>query len=315
MNSCSRILLLSLTLCLTDSASLWAQKTLAEGISDLASQISARAVQKKKIAVLPFRELDGRATVLGTYLAEELITDLFNLGGPEIVERAMVDRLLGEIKLGQTGLVDPETAKKIGKLSGVDAVVTGTITDLKSYIAINCRLIDTQTGTIFAAAKINIVQDDSLRTVLGSLLGKERPAGEDSSKQEGATEKGKPRELPTLETESYRLTVESVRRVGDTVILQIRAEAVLGRSVEFNAGGWYLLDENGDRWDDRDAHIRQRQGETFYRSVELLSGTSVRGELTFAATAGSSGRRFTLAAREYKPNYGREIVIRGLQAQ
>src|SRR5215216_1403721 len=263
MKSRSRILLLGLTLCLVDSASLWAQKTLSEGISDLAVQISAKAtqVQKKKIAVLPFHELDGRTTVLGAYLAEELITDLFNQGGREIVERAMVDRLLGEIKLGQTGLVDPETAKKIGKLSGVDAVVTGTITDLKSYIAINCRLIDTQTGTIFAAAKINVVQDDSLRAVLGSLLGKERPPGEDSGKQEGVTGKGatgqeKSRALPKLETESYRLIVESVRRVGETVTLQMQVEAVLGGSVEFNAGGWYLLDENGDRWDDRNAHIR-----------------------------------------------------------
>jgi TolB-like protein len=307
---------------LADSVSLRAQKTLAEGISDLASQISAKAtqVQKKKIAVLPFHELDGRATILGTYLAEELITDLFNIGGLEIVERAMVDKLLGEIKLGQTGLVDPETAKKIGKLSGVDAVVTGTITDLKSYVAINCRLIDTQTGTIFAAAKISVVQDDSLRSVLGSLLGKDKPSGEDSGKQEGAvgkdeTGQGKSLALPTLETESYRLVVDSVRRTGNTATLRLHLEAVSDRSVEFNAGGWYLLDENGDRWEDPNDHIRQRQGETFYNPVKLLSGTKVRGELTLTAAAGSNGRRFTLVAREFLPNYGREMIIRGLQAQ
>ncbi len=232
----------------------------------------------------------------------------------------MVDKLLGEIKLGQTGLVDPDTAKKIGKLSGVDAVVTGSITDLKSYIAINCRLIDTQTGTIFAAAKVNIVQDDTLRAVLGSLLGKERPPGEDSGKQEGTTGKGatgkeKSRALPMLETESYRLIVESVRRVGETVTLQIRAEAVLEKSVEFNAGNWYLLDENGDRWDEPNAILRQRQGETFYNVVKLLPGTKVRGKLTFTAAAGSDGRRFTLAAQEFQPTYGREIIIRGLQAE
>jgi hypothetical protein len=53
------------------------------------------------IAVIPFRQLDGRATVLGTYLAEELITNLFNTGNLEIVERTMLDKILS--KFHQSG--------------------------------------------------------------------------------------------------------------------------------------------------------------------------------------------------------------------
>jgi len=116
-----------------------AQKFLSEGIKDLATQIATSSAkeQKRKIAVLPFRELDGRPTVLGTYISEELVTDLFTIGGLDIVERSMLDRILGEIKLGQTGLIDAETATKVGKIAGVDAIVTGTITDLQSYVALN----------------------------------------------------------------------------------------------------------------------------------------------------------------------------------
>lgn len=148
------------------------QKILPEGVKDLATQIAASASKqnKQKIAVLPFRDLDGKTTILGTYISEELVTDLFAIGGLEIVERAMLDRLIGELKLGQTGIIDPETAKKVGRVAGVDAIVTGSITDLQSYVALNCRLIDTQTGHIFGAAQTRIVKDDDVRKIMGATL-------------------------------------------------------------------------------------------------------------------------------------------------
>lgn len=149
-----------------------AQKILPEGIKDLATQIATNVAkeQKHKIAVLPFRELDGRATVLGSYISEELVTDLFMLGGLDIVERSMLDRIVGEAKLGETGVIDSETATKLGKIAGADAIVTGTITDLQSYVALNCRLIDARTGRIFGAAQAKIVKDDDLRKIMGAPL-------------------------------------------------------------------------------------------------------------------------------------------------
>jgi TolB-like protein len=149
-----------------------AQKVMADGIKDLATQIATNVAkeQKRKIAVLPFRELDGQPTVLDTYISEELVTDLFTIGGLDIVERGMLDKLIGEIKLGQTGLIDPDTAKKVGKIVGVDAIVTGTITDLQSYVALNCRLIDAQTGHIFNAAQTKLVKDDDLKKIMGMRL-------------------------------------------------------------------------------------------------------------------------------------------------
>jgi len=145
------------------------QKVLSDGVSDLANQISSSVAQqqKKKVAVISFRELDGRTTVLGTYVSEELGTALFKLGGLDIVERTMLDKILGELKLGQSGVIDPNTAKRVGEVAGVDAIVTGTITDLQSYIAVNCRLIDVQSGRVFAAAQTKIVKDDDVRKIMG----------------------------------------------------------------------------------------------------------------------------------------------------
>jgi curli biogenesis system outer membrane secretion channel CsgG len=149
-----------------------AHQTLADGVKDLASQISTAATKqaKQKIAVLPFRELDGQPTILGTYLAEELITGLVQLGSFNVVERQLLDKLLGEQKIEQTGAIDPATAKKVGKILGVDAIVTGSITDLTTFMAINCRLIDTATGEVFGAARVTIVKDADVAKLTGTAL-------------------------------------------------------------------------------------------------------------------------------------------------
>jgi curli biogenesis system outer membrane secretion channel CsgG len=167
-----------------------AQKVMTDGIKDLATQIATNVAkeQKRKIAILPFRELDGKPTVLGTYISEELVTDLFASGGLSIVERSMLDRLLGEIRLSQTGLIDPDTAKRLGKIAGVDAIVTGTITDLQSYVALNCRLIDAQTGSIFSVAQTKIVKDDDLRKIMGVPLSTEASKNQEEPIRAGSTQ-------------------------------------------------------------------------------------------------------------------------------
>jgi|GEM_PF-5121800 len=149
-----------------------AHETLTEGVKDLATQISTAATKqsKQKIAVLPLRELDGQPTILGTYVAEELITDLVQLGKFDVVERQLLDKLLGEQKVEQTGAIDPATAKKVGKILGVDAIVTGSITDLTTFMAINCRLIDTGTGAVFGAARVTIAKDADITKLTGTAL-------------------------------------------------------------------------------------------------------------------------------------------------
>lgn len=145
-----------------------AQKVIGDAAKELSDQISTAAAKqgKHKIAVIPFRELDGRTTVLGTYLAEELVTDLFATGTLDIVERSMLDKVMSELKFSQSGAIDPESAQHVGKIIGVEAIVTGSITDLQSYVGVNCRLINTETGRIFGAAQTKIVKDADLQKIL-----------------------------------------------------------------------------------------------------------------------------------------------------
>ena len=158
----------AVALLVTEAA--YAQKVIGDAAKDLADQIALAAAKhgKHKIAVIPFRELDGRTTVLGTYLAEELVTNLFSTGTLDVVERSMLDKVMSELKFSQSGAIDPESARHVGRIVGVEAIVTGSIADLKSYVGVNCRLINTETGRIFGVAQAKIVKDADLQRSLKS---------------------------------------------------------------------------------------------------------------------------------------------------
>ena len=253
------------------------QKGLSEGIKDLATQIAKNVAkdQKRKIAVLPFKELDGRSTVLGTYLAEELVTDLFNAGDIEIVERTMLDKILGELKLNQTGVIDPETAKKVGRVAGVDAVVTGTITDLQSYIAVNCRLIDTQTGRIFAAAQTRIAKDADVKKIMGATLPGIGASGSEVRSPDKQTIERQPTKISTQhqEEEDFSFELKSCSLNGTSV----RCEIVItnhgqdrGVLIYTGSGNSRMIDDIGDE---------HQMDETL--ELQLISGAPARRQIVF----------------------------------
>lgn len=137
-------------------------------LSDLTSQIikSLNEKGKKKIALIPFSKLDGNPTKLGAYLSEELITRLFKARLFTIVERKLIKQIIDEHKLNTSGFIDEGTVKEFGRILGVDAICTGTVTDLDSTVKINARIIDTETGSVFAVAGVEILKDKMIRKLL-----------------------------------------------------------------------------------------------------------------------------------------------------
>jgi TolB-like protein len=103
------------------------------------------------IAVLPFESKDiGRE--LGTIdLLDKLVAAFVNTNRFKVIERAQLEKILAEQKLGMTGIIDASTAAQIGKGIGVDAVVVGSITQASNAVTIDARLIDTETAAILTA--------------------------------------------------------------------------------------------------------------------------------------------------------------------
>jgi TolB-like protein len=144
-------------------------KELDKQIDSLADQISKSLTLQKtaKIAVIEFSNLNGKATDFGKYIAEELTTRLFKSGKFQIIERRLIAKIMDEQKISATGLVDEKSASKFGKILGVDAIATGTVADLNTSVRINSRLIATESGSVFAAASVNIPVDDEVGVLLG----------------------------------------------------------------------------------------------------------------------------------------------------
>lgn len=62
------------------------------------------------------------------------------------IERAQLDKVLAELKMPLEGLVDPENAKKVGKMVGAEVILLGNISDRGTFVVINARLTNVETG-------------------------------------------------------------------------------------------------------------------------------------------------------------------------
>ncbi|MBU2530770.1 MAG: CsgG/HfaB family protein [Elusimicrobia bacterium] len=132
--------------------------------SELAIEISNAAGQSlvgKKIAIIPFSYADAReGTTDGSIVSERLTMKMINLNKFEIIERSVLDKVMNELKLQSSGIMDANSTKELGKVLGVDAIITGTLVERTGgKIEVNARLIKTETARAIGAAQIIIEKD------------------------------------------------------------------------------------------------------------------------------------------------------------
>lgn len=133
-------------------------------------------VQAKTIAISYFDNSSGDAkyNALSKGIADMLITDLSKIKGVTIVEREKLEKLIQEIKLGQSKYFDPATAQKLGKGLGAQNILTGSFYILDNIIRIDARVIDVQTGGIIFAEQVSGNKNNffALHQQLANLLAK-----------------------------------------------------------------------------------------------------------------------------------------------
>ncbi|HNW42938.1 MAG TPA: FlgO family outer membrane protein [Elusimicrobiales bacterium] len=132
--------------------------------SQLASEISTAGseIYGKKIAIIPFSYADGRAgaTKDGSVISERLTIKMINMHKFEIIERSVLDKVMNELKLQSSGVIDASSAKQLGKVLGVEAIVTGTLVEMQAgEIEVNARLIKTETAQAIGASQIAVKKD------------------------------------------------------------------------------------------------------------------------------------------------------------
>src|SRR5207245_184740 len=71
---------------------------------------------KKSVAVVDFTDLQGNVTELGRFLAEEVSVALAMAAKDfQVIDRTNLKTVLQEHKLASTGIIDPQTARKVGQ--------------------------------------------------------------------------------------------------------------------------------------------------------------------------------------------------------
>jgi TolB-like protein len=268
------------------AGSVFAQKTVTEGIPALAVDISAGISRqhKPRVAVMPFSELQGPRTSLGVYIAESLTTQLVN-ADVDVVERRMLERVLDKLRVDATGAIDAETAKAVGREAGVEAIITGTIADLQSAIAVNARVIDAATGRIITAAEVLITRDEMVETMLAELL---RPSSASpvASVAGGAAN---PRNL-TWADGPARITIENSERKRNAIELTLLFQNPGAKPLQVSARRYALTDEHGDEYG-----FGYDRGNLVGKSVAVPPGKHVRGEFVFVCRTGDcNGTTFTM---------------------
>jgi tetratricopeptide (TPR) repeat protein len=108
---------------------------------------------RMSISVLPF-EKKGERSISGNAVYESFVSALVNQKRFRIIEREKLEEVLSELKLSKTGIADPDTASKIGKIVVAEAIMTGIIYERKNSLEVLTRLIDTDTGNIIVAKDV-----------------------------------------------------------------------------------------------------------------------------------------------------------------
>lgn len=117
---------------------------------------------------------------LGQAAADVFVTALMETGKFSMIERNKVDIVLAEQDFGATGRITPQTAAQIGKMLGVDLLLTGSVSQFSinrtgggirrisvgvttGKVVLQSRLVDTTTGEIIVAA-----EEENKKTLVGA---------------------------------------------------------------------------------------------------------------------------------------------------
>ena len=154
---------------------------------------SGWAQNKKRVAVMNFDYATVRSSVaalfggdadVGKGIADLLVTRLVNEGVYSVIERKDLDKILGEQNFSNSDRANPDTAAKIGRILGVEAIIVGSITQFgrddksvgvgggalggvtsrfglggvgkrqaKAVVGISARMVSTDTAEILAVAE------------------------------------------------------------------------------------------------------------------------------------------------------------------
>jgi hypothetical protein len=101
------------------------------------------------VAVFDFDSKDEAVRDLGSKVATLVNANLSAEPQLVTVERAELEKVLGEHELGLSGTVSPDSAAKVGQLTGAKVLVTGRVFRAEGELFIVAKIIGTETSRVY----------------------------------------------------------------------------------------------------------------------------------------------------------------------
>jgi curli biogenesis system outer membrane secretion channel CsgG len=161
------------------------------------SSISFAASDKPRMAVMRFTNNTHASwwrSGTGSELSDMLTNELASTKKFRLVERREIDNVINELRFGESGLVDPSTRSKLGKIKGAQYLVTATVTSFdentskkgsginfmgiglggsaaKAYIAVDLKVVDVETSEVIDTRTIEATSESTSHSISGSFMG------------------------------------------------------------------------------------------------------------------------------------------------
>lgn len=133
----------------------------ALGLSAAPAPLGTSAA-KKTVAVLNFDNNTGKADYdhLGQGMAAMMTTDLSVLEDIQLLERQRLADVTSEIDMQRSRYFDSTTAVKVGRLTGAQYIVIGSLAAVDPQLRIDTRIVRVETGAIVKSAKVTGKQEE-----------------------------------------------------------------------------------------------------------------------------------------------------------
>jgi hypothetical protein len=137
----------------------------------LATENVRAADEPLTVAVFDFASPDDAVHDLGPKIAELISADLSAEPNLVMVERAELDKALGEQELGLSGTVSADSAAKVGQLTGAKVLVTGRVFQVDGNPVIVAKIIGTETSRVYGEV-VNGRPNEPVTDLAGELAKK-----------------------------------------------------------------------------------------------------------------------------------------------
>ncbi len=152
------------------------RKQLAASILFLLLNTSMISAQKVTVAVVDLEGI-GISQVEAVALSNRLRNELFRLGIFKVVDRGLMQNILEEQNLQQTGCTSNECLVELGRLLGVQQMIGGSISKIENMFSVSTRVVDVETGEVISVsdydreAGLSEILTNGMKEVAQSLSG------------------------------------------------------------------------------------------------------------------------------------------------